>query len=178
MTDVWTSAGVLVGVLLVALTGWQRLDPIVAFAVGVNIIVAGFRLVAESTSGLLDRTLPAEENAEIVAVLLRHTTDDVMFHGLRTRAAGRHGFATFDALVPGSWSVERAHDLVEVIEADLRAVAPDLEGTHPHRATRGPPSVRRPSRRDPHRQPGRREQRRLRRGRVARSRRLPDMRKT
>ncbi|HEY5112579.1 MAG TPA: cation diffusion facilitator family transporter [Coriobacteriia bacterium] len=127
MTDVWTSAGVVVGVLLVALTGWQRLDPIIAFAVGVNIIVAGFRLVAESTSGLLDRTLPAEENAEIVAVLLRHTTDDVMFHGLRTRAAGRHGFASFDALVPGSWSVERAHDLVEVIEADLRAVAPDLE---------------------------------------------------
>ncbi len=127
MTDVWTSAGVVVGVLLVALTGWQRLDPIIAFAVGVNIIIAGFRLVAESTSGLLDRTLPREENAEIVAVLLRHTTKDVMFHGLRTRTAGRHGFATFDALVPGSWSVQRAHDLVEVIEGDLRAVAPDLE---------------------------------------------------
>jgi cation diffusion facilitator family transporter len=127
MTDVWTSAGVVVGVLLVALTGWQRLDPIIAFAVGVNIVVAGFRLLAESTSGLLDRTLPEEENAEIVAVLVRHTTDDVMFHGLRTRSAGRHGFATFDTLVPGSWSVKRAHDLVEVIEADIRAVAPDLE---------------------------------------------------
>jgi cation diffusion facilitator family transporter len=127
MTDVWTSAGVVVGVLLVQLTGWQRLDPIIAFAVGVNIIVAGFRLVAESTSGLLDRTLPDEENAEIVAVLLTHTTGDVTFHGLRTRSAGRHGFATFDVLVPGSWSVRRAHDLVEDIEADLREVAPDLD---------------------------------------------------
>ncbi len=127
MTDVWTSAGVVVGVLLVALTGWQRLDPIIAFAVGVNIIVAGFRLVAESTSGLLDRTLPDEENAQIVVVLLGHTTDEVMFHGLRTRTAGRHGFATFDMLVPGDWTVRRAHDLVEVVEADIRAVAPDLD---------------------------------------------------
>jgi divalent metal cation (Fe/Co/Zn/Cd) transporter len=111
----------------VQLTGWERLDPIIAFAVGVNIIVAGFRLVAESTSGLLDRTLPEEENAEIVAVLLTHTTNDVTFHGLRTRSAGRHGFATFDVLVPGSWSVRKAHDLVEDIEADLREVAPDLD---------------------------------------------------
>lgn len=127
MTDVWTSAGVLVGVLLVKLTGWDRLDSIVAFAVGVNIVIAGFKLVAESTHGLMDPTLPAEENAAIVAVLLKHTTDDVMFHGLRTRSAGRHGFATFDALVPGSWSVQKAHDLVEVIEADIRAEVEAVE---------------------------------------------------
>ncbi|MHB1009525.1 MAG: cation diffusion facilitator family transporter [Propionibacteriaceae bacterium] len=127
MTDVWTSAGVVIGVLLVALTGWQRLDPIIAAAVGVNIVIAGFRLLAESTSGLLDRTLPHEENTEIVAVLLKHTTEEVMFHGLRTRSAGRYGFATFDVLVPGSWSVRKAHDLVEAIEDDLRDVAPDLD---------------------------------------------------
>lgn len=127
MTDVWTSAGVLVGVLLVKLTGWDRLDSIVAFAVGVNIVIAGFKLVAESTHGLMDPTLPAEENAAIVAVLLKHTNDDVMFHGLRTRSAGRHGFATFDALVPGSWSVQKAHDLVEVIEADIRAEVEAVE---------------------------------------------------
>lgn len=127
MTDVWTSAGVLVGVLMVKLTGWDRLDSIVAFAVGVNIVVAGFKLISESTRGLMDPTLPAEENAAIVAVLLKHTTDDVMFHGLRTRSAGRHGFATFDALVPGSWSVRKAHDLIEVIEADIRAEVPAVE---------------------------------------------------
>jgi cation diffusion facilitator family transporter len=127
MTDVWTSVGVVVGVLLVQLTGWERLDPIIAFAVGVNIVVAGYRLIAESTSGLLDRTLPDEENAQIVAVLLAHTTDDVKFHGLRTRSAGRYGFATFDALVPGTWSVRKAHDLVEVIETDIHAVAPELD---------------------------------------------------
>ncbi|HSN43904.1 MAG TPA: cation transporter dimerization domain-containing protein, partial [Propionibacteriaceae bacterium] len=65
--------------------------------------------------------LTAEENAKIVAVLRRHTTDEVMFHGLRTRSAGRHGFATFDALVPGDWTVTKAHDLVEIIEADIHA---------------------------------------------------------
>ena len=127
MTDVWTSAGVVLAVLMVAITGWEKLDPIIAAAVGVNIVIAGFRLLAESTSGLLDRTLPEQENAEIVAVLLKHTTDEVMFHGLRTRSAGRYGFATFDVLVPGSWSVRKAHDLVEVIETDLRDVAPDLD---------------------------------------------------
>lgn len=127
LTDVWTSVGVLVGVLLVRLTGWERLDPIVAFAVGVNIVVAGFRLLAESTAGLMDHTLPDDENARIVDVLRRHTTEYVMFHGLRTRAAGRHGFATFDMLVPGSWTVVEAHDLVEVIEAELRAEVPDVE---------------------------------------------------
>jgi cation diffusion facilitator family transporter len=127
MTDVWTSAGVVLGVLLVGLTGWTRLDSIIAFLVGVNIIVAGFRLVAESTQGLMDPTLPGDDNAKIVAVLLRHTTDEVMFHGLRTRSAGRHGFATFDALVPGSWTVTKAHDLVEVIEADINAVVEAVE---------------------------------------------------
>ncbi len=127
MTDVWTSAGVVIGVLLVGLTGWTRLDSIIAFAVGVNIVVAGFKLVAESTQGLMDPTLTAAENAKIVAVLLRHTTDDVMFHGLRTRSAGRNGYATFDTLVPGSWTVTKAHDLVEIIEADIREVCPAVE---------------------------------------------------
>ncbi|MGV8848224.1 MAG: cation diffusion facilitator family transporter [Propionibacteriaceae bacterium] len=127
MTDVWTSAGVVLGVLLVGLTGWVRLDSIIAFAVGVNIIVAGFKLVAESTQGLMDPTLPSEENAKIVAVLRRHTTDEVMFHGLRTRSAGRHGFATFDALVPGDWTVTKAHDLIEVIEADIHAEVEAVE---------------------------------------------------
>lgn len=127
MTDVWTSAGVLVGVLLVKLTGWDRLDPIIAMLVGINIIFSGYKLISESTAGLLDSTLPEEENAEIVAVLLKHTNDDVLFHGLRTRSAGSHGFATFDVLVPGAWSVRKAHDLVEDIETELREVAPDLE---------------------------------------------------
>ncbi len=127
LTDVVTSAGVVVGVLLVRLTGWDRLDPIVAFAVGVNIIVTGWKLVAESTEGLMDSTLSPQENAAIVSVLAGRTTDEVIFHGLRTRHAGRQLFATFDTLVPGDWSVARAHDLIEEIECDIRQALPGIE---------------------------------------------------
>ncbi|MDO5287183.1 MAG: cation diffusion facilitator family transporter [Actinomycetia bacterium] len=127
LTDVVTSAGVLVGVGLVWLTGWERLDPLVAFAVGVNIIVTGWKLVTESTDGLMDSTLSAEENASIVSVLAGRTNDEVVFHGLRTRHAGRQLFATFHALVPGDWSVTRAHDLIEEIEQEIQQALPGIE---------------------------------------------------
>lgn len=127
LTDVITSAGVVVGVLLVLLTGWDRLDPIVAFAVGVNIIVVGIGLVNESAQGLLDRTLPEEANAEITAVLQQHTTEGTTFHGLRTRAAGHRQFASVHVLVPGSWTVRRGHAFCHQVEADLVARLPELE---------------------------------------------------
>lgn len=127
LTDVITSVGVVVGVVLVWLTGWDRLDPIIAFIVGINIIITGWKLVTESGSGLMDRTLPDDENALIVGVLQRYTTDKVAFHGLRTRASGAHRFVTFDMLVPGSWSVTRAHDLVEEVEQAIRAELPEVE---------------------------------------------------
>ncbi len=127
MTDVWTSAGVVVGILLVWLTGWERLDPIIAFAVGVNIIVTGWKLVTQSTHGLMDTTLSPEENAAVVAVLRKYSDDHLLFHGLRTRSAGRHGFVTFDALVPGDWTVRKAHDLVEEIETEIKASLPMVE---------------------------------------------------
>ncbi len=127
MTDVWTSAGVLVGVLMVAVTGWLRLDPIVAIAVAINILIVGGRLVWHSSSALLDAALPAADNDAIRAVLDRHRSDDVGFHGLQTRESGRQRFVSFHVLVPGAWSVQRAHDLAEVVEADVLAL---LDGAH------------------------------------------------
>ena len=127
MTDVWTSAGVLVGVLMVAVTGWLRLDPIVAIAVAVNILLVGGKLVWRSSSALLDAALPAADNDAIRAVLDRHRSDDVGFHGLQTRESGRQRFVSFHVLVPGAWSVQRAHDLAEVVEADVLAL---LDGAH------------------------------------------------
>lgn len=126
-TDVVTSVGVVVGVLLVWLTGWDRLDPIVAFLVGINIIVTGWKLLSESGSGLMDRTLPEDENALIVGVLQRFSSPEVTFHGLRTRASGAHRFVTFDMLVPGTWSVTRGHDLVEEVEDAIRTELPEIE---------------------------------------------------
>ncbi|NUR15852.1 MAG: cation transporter [Dermatophilaceae bacterium] len=116
MTDVWTSAGVVVGVLVVALTGIERLDPLVAFLVGLNIIWTGWKLIRESTEGLMDIAMPKEDNAAIAEILSRFVTREVHFHALRTRLSGHHRFAEVHVLVPGAWTVKRGHDLVEEVE--------------------------------------------------------------
>ncbi|MDR1807082.1 MAG: cation diffusion facilitator family transporter [Propionibacteriaceae bacterium] len=125
-TDVVTSVGVIVGVLLVLATGWTRLDPIVAILVGANIIWTGVKLIRESTGGLMDQTLGDADNQAIAAVLAGHTSEDVMFHGLRTRRSGRLRFTTFDMLVPGDWPVRQGHDLLEEVQHDVEAALPGL----------------------------------------------------
>ncbi|MDR0284507.1 MAG: cation diffusion facilitator family transporter [Propionibacteriaceae bacterium] len=125
-TDVVTSAGVVVAVILVAVTGLTILDPIVALVVGVNIIVTGVRLVRDSTRGLMDITLPEEENQTIAQILADLTSDDVHFHGLRTRLAGSQRFAVVDVLVPGDWTVRRGHDLVEDVQTQVESAFPDI----------------------------------------------------
>lgn len=126
LTDVWTSAGVLVGVGAVALTGWQQLDPIVAFLVAANIIWAGLRIVRSSVLGLMDTALPAEELEAIQLVLDQHSQNGVQFHALRTRRAGMRRFVSLHVLVPGEWTVQRGHELMEQIEADLRQAVPNM----------------------------------------------------
>ncbi len=131
LTDVWTSIGVVVGVLAVGVTGWIRLDPLVAAAVGVNILVTGYRLVSYSLTQLLDAALPAEDQRVIVGVLERYRSDLVGFHALQTRESGRQRFASVHVLVPGAWTVQRGHDLLEEVEAALRDALPGLSvSTH------------------------------------------------
>ncbi len=125
MTDVWTSAAVLVGIGAVALTGWERLDPLVAIAVAVNIVWTGVQILRRSALGLLDRALPAPEQEALRNVLLRfEDTLHVQFHALRTRQAGPRRFVSLHVLVPGAWTVSRGHALLEDIERDIRAVVP------------------------------------------------------
>jgi cation diffusion facilitator family transporter len=126
MTDVWTSAGVLAAVGAVAFTGWQRLDPIIALVVAANIIWTGVRLLRQSALGLLDTALPPEEQVAIDAVLARYRSDEVQFHALRTRQAGARSFMSVHVLVPGGWTVQRGHRLLEQIERDIRAAVPGL----------------------------------------------------
>ncbi|MCU1538342.1 MAG: cation diffusion facilitator family transporter [Humibacillus sp.] len=126
MTDVWTSAGVVVGVLIVALTGIERLDPIVAFLVGLNIVWTGWKLVRESTEGLMDISMSKEENAEIAGVLSEFVTSEVHFHALRTRVSGHHRFAEVHVLVPGAWTVQQGHDLVEDVEDAVHDALGDI----------------------------------------------------
>jgi cation diffusion facilitator family transporter len=125
MTDVWTSAGVLVGVLLVGVTGWERLDPLVAVLVGLNILVAGGRMVAQSVRALLDEALDEADLKEVIIVLDRFRGAEVDFHGLQTRQSGQSRFVSMHVLVPGEWSVQRGHDLVEQVEEQIRAALPD-----------------------------------------------------
>jgi cation diffusion facilitator family transporter len=131
LTDVWTSAGVLAALLLVWLTGWQRLDPLIALAVGAHIVWTGVRLVHRSALGLLDTALPAEELAALRDALSRNESEEVRFHALRTRQAGSRRFVTVHVLVPGAWTVARGHALLEQIERDLcRAVPGAIVFTH------------------------------------------------
>ena len=124
MTDVWTSAGVLAGIGIVALTGWDRLDPIVAVAVAVNITWAGGKLVHRSALGLLDTALPADEQGAVQRVLDSHRGPEVQFHALRTRQAASRRFVSVHVLVPGAWSVSRGHGLLEQIEDEIRQALP------------------------------------------------------
>ncbi len=127
LTDVWTSVGVVAGVGLVWLTGWERLDPIVAFAVGVNIIVTGVGLISESVSGLLDKTLEDSDNEKIAAILREHSSEHVTFHGLQTREAGQQMFMNVHVQVPDEWSVLYAHDFGHQVEEAVVEQFPLME---------------------------------------------------
>ena len=126
LTDVWTSVGVIVGVLLVGLTGWQRLDPVVAAIVGVNILVTGFRLVSQSVTSLLGAAMPAGDLAKVNAVLDDMRTAEIDFTDVRTRESGRHRFVSLTVLVPANWTVERGHALADDVEV---TIAKDLSDT-------------------------------------------------
>jgi cation diffusion facilitator family transporter len=125
MSDVWTSAGVVVGVTAAAVTGWQRLDPIIAILVALNIMRTGVSILRRSLMGLLDTAIPEELQHKISEILVSHANDGVRFHALRTRQAGAWRFIDFHVLVPGSWSVQRGHDLLERIEEEVRAAVPN-----------------------------------------------------
>lgn len=124
MTDVWTSAGVVVGVIAVALSGWLILDPLVALAVAANIIWSGVQLMRRSALGLLDSAIPQEERQQVAEVLNRYAPQGVQYHSLRTRQAGQRRFISVHVLVPGKWTVQRGHNLLEQIERDVRNALP------------------------------------------------------
>ena len=124
MTDVWTSVGVIIGVGLVWVSGWLWLDPLIALLVALNIVWTGWQLLQRSASGLMDEAIPKEQIEAVEVVLKNYRQQGLDFHALRTRQAGRHAFITLHVLVPGKWTVQHGHDLVEQIEADIRAVVP------------------------------------------------------
>jgi len=126
LTDVWTSVGVILGLLLVSVTGWLILDPLIAILVAINIIWTGVKLIQESSSALLDASIPLPERQMINEILSAYDRQQVQFHAIRTRMAGMRRFVSFHVLVSGTWTVQQGHDLCEEIESKICQAIPNM----------------------------------------------------
>jgi len=124
LTDVWTSAGILVGLGLVAFTGWQWLDPVLALLVAANITRTAVSIMRRSVGGLMDVSISVTDLAAVRTVFKNYESGGVKFHALRTRQSGMQNFVSVHVLVPGDWTVQRGHELLERIEADIRSALP------------------------------------------------------
>jgi cation diffusion facilitator family transporter len=120
MTDVWTTAGVLAGIMLVRATGWLPLDPLVALAVAANIVVSGLLLMRRSALGLLDTAIAPGKRAALNELLAARGAKGVEFHAVLTRQAGRRSFVALHVLVPAEWTVRQGHEYLEEIEREIR----------------------------------------------------------
>jgi cation diffusion facilitator family transporter len=124
LTDVWTSIGVTVGILISQLTGWTIVDPIVALFVAAHILLSGIHLLRETAAGLLDTAMPIDDRNHIAHIFSIYEQRGIHFHALRTRVSGSRNFVTFHVLVPGIWTVQQGHDLCEEVEAEIIQVLP------------------------------------------------------
>ena len=124
LTDVLTSAGIIAGVFTVSLTGWTRVDPLIALVVAANILWTGAQLLRRSLLGLMDAALPAADQNAIKDVLSQYERRGIRHHALRTRRSGTRSFISLHVLVPGAWTVQRGHEVLEHIERDIRAALP------------------------------------------------------
>lgn len=119
LTDVYTTVGILIAIILIKITGLIILDPIIAIIVALNISYTGYKLIKRSANGLMDEALPAEDIEKINNYLDSLKVDDVEYHSMLTRQAGQRKFVTFHLLVPGDWSVQKGHDLADEIECTI-----------------------------------------------------------
>lgn len=138
MTDVWTTVGILFAIGMIMLANsipesvnfaqkfgfeWEILDPIIAIFVALNIVLAGLQLIRRTIAGLMDAALPIEEQTQIITVLEEFSASQgITYHAFRTRCSGTQRFVSAHILVPGNWTVQRGHDLVEEIEQKLNEI--------------------------------------------------------
>lgn len=133
ITDVWTSAAVVVGIVAVHFTGWLWLDPLLAIGVALNIVREGAHLVWRSSQGLMDQALDASSLAAMNEALARFAARPdgagLRFDDIVTRSAGRRRFADLHMHVPGEWSLQRAAGLRDALEQSLMEAVPGLRVT-------------------------------------------------
>ena len=127
LSDVWTSIGVVIGLILTKVTGWLILDPLIATFVAIHIAWVGIRLLRETFSGLMDTALPEAEQAIIHQTLATYQDRGIQFHALRTRVAGARNFVAFHVLVPGDWTVQQGHDLCDELEVHINHELPGTD---------------------------------------------------
>jgi divalent metal cation (Fe/Co/Zn/Cd) transporter len=116
-------------VAAVAITGWLPLDPIIALVVAANILWTAFGLLRRTVQGLMDASLPAEEKAAVVKVLDSYKSQGVDYHALRTRQSASRGFISFHLLVPGLWTVQQGHAMLDQIENEICQALPGASVT-------------------------------------------------
>jgi len=124
LTDVWTSVGVVIGLIAVVITKINILDPIIAILVGINIIITGYKIIKRSALGFMDTAIDAKSTDLIKKIFQSYIHKGIEFHGLRTRQSASRKFVSFHVLVPGSWTVQKGHDLLEKIEKEIRDSVP------------------------------------------------------
>jgi cation diffusion facilitator family transporter len=124
MTDVWTSAGVLVALGVIFVTGWQFVDPVVAMIVAAMIFRAAYDITKRSCDGLLDKSLPQHEMRVLEEIMKRHEVHFVDYHRLRTRKIGAERQVDLHVTVPSGMSVSESHDIVERFEMEVKDALP------------------------------------------------------
>lgn len=129
ITDVWTSAGVVLGITLVAVTGWLWLDPAIAIAVALNILREGARLMWQSSQGLMDKRVDREALAEIEKVLASFGHPTIRFDHISTRRSGQRRYVDLHMHMPGNWSLRRAAAVRGSVEQALMSAVPGLRAT-------------------------------------------------
>jgi cation diffusion facilitator family transporter len=127
LTDVWTTAGVIAGLLLVKLTGWIILDPVIAILVALNIVFTGVKLIRRSVSGLMDEALPEEDLIKVKDILNCYEEQCITYHSLYTRRAASKNFIFLHLLMPGNWHISRGHEITKEIEHKIGKTLPDSD---------------------------------------------------
>ncbi len=142
MTDVWTSIGVIGGVGLVALTNIHLLDPIIALLVAINIVFTGISIMKKSALGLMDTAVSKEDLHKITTILDTYKTKEVTYHGLMTRQSATRSFMSVHILVPGNWTIQKGHDVVDELELEICKSFPKMNVTTHIEPVEDPKSLR------------------------------------
>jgi cation diffusion facilitator family transporter len=124
MSDVVTSAGVFVGLILAVLTGYAILDPLLAILVAINILWQGYKVISHSLGGLMDKALEPDEEATVRETIIAHSQGALGVHDLKSRRAGAAAFIDFHLVVPAEMSVGDAHDICDRLEDAIKEVIP------------------------------------------------------